>query len=120
MKSQPAQTSKKARPQRARKPWNQRNRKQRRERQRKMQSEDLRLEGVHPAAAGIDIGNEVHYGAVPSNRSSEPVRRFACTTAELQAIPDWLKQCGIRTIAMQSTGVYWIAVLGYASHCTSL
>ena len=86
------------------------NRKQRREMQRKIQSEELSLEVVHPDAAGIDIGNEVHYVAVPSNRSSEPVRHFGCTTAELKAMANWLKQCGIRTIAMQSTGVYWIAV----------
>ncbi len=65
---------------------------------------------VHPDAAGIDIGNEVHYVAVPPNRSSEAVRRFGCTTAELRAMADWLKQCGIQTVAMQSTGVYWIAV----------
>jgi transposase len=92
------------------KPWSEMNRKQRRELQRKIQSEDLSLEVVHPDAAGIDIGNEVHYVAVPSNRSSEPVCRFGCTTAELKAMADWLKQCGIRTVAMQSTGVYWIAV----------
>ena len=86
------------------------NRKQRREMQRKIQSQDLNLEVVHPNAAGIDIGNEVHYVAVPPNRSSEAVRRFGCTTAELRAMADWLKQCGIQTVAMQSTGVYWIAV----------
>ena len=86
------------------------NRKQRREMQRKIQSPDLNLEVVHPNAAGIDIGNEVHYVAVPPNRSSEAVRRFGCTTAELRAMADWLKQCGIQTVAMQSTGVYWIAV----------
>jgi transposase len=61
-------------------------------------------------AAGIDIGNESHYVAVPPSRDSQPVRRFGCTTAELKAMADWLKQCGIRTVAMQSTGVYWIAV----------
>ena len=86
------------------------NRKQRREMQRKIQSQDLNLEVMHPDAAGIDIGNEVHYVAVPPNRSSEAVRRFGCTTAELRAMADWLKQCGIQTVAMQSTGVYWIAV----------
>jgi len=86
------------------------NRKQRREMQRKIQSQDLNLEVVHPNAAGIDIGNEVHYVAVPPNRSSEAVRRFGCTTAELRAMADWLKQCRIQTVAMQSTGVYWIAV----------
>jgi transposase len=85
------------------------NREQRREMMRKMQSEDLSLEVVHPDAAGIDIGNEVHYVAVPPNRSSEAVLRFGCTTAGLKAMADWLKQCGIRTVAMQSTGVYWVA-----------
>ena len=86
------------------------NRKQRREMMRKIQSDDLRLEVVHPDAAGIDIGNESHYVAVPPTRDSESVRRFGCTTAELKEMGDWLKQCGIRTVAMQSTGVYWIAV----------
>ncbi|HEV2716887.1 MAG TPA: IS110 family transposase [Terriglobales bacterium] len=90
--------------------WQQMNRKQRRETMRKIQSEDLRLEVVHPDSAGIDIGNESHYVAVPPNRDSQPVRCFGCTTAQLKAMADWLKQCGIRTIAMQSTGVYWIAV----------
>src|ERR1700726_1613853 len=86
------------------------NRKQRREVTGKIQSEVLSLEVVHPDAAGIDIGNESHYVAVPPTRDSEPVRRFGCTTAELQEMALWLKQCAIRTIAMQSTGVYWIAV----------
>src|SRR6516164_4150623 len=87
------------------------NRKQRRELARKIQADDVNLEVVHPDAAGIDIGNECHYVAVPSKRDSEqPVRRFECVTAELKAMAEWLKQCGIRTVAMQSTGVYWIPV----------
>src|SRR5712671_252658 len=90
--------------------WHEMNRKQRRETMRKIQSDDLSLEVVHPDAAGIDIGNESHYVAVPPTRDSQPVRRFGCTTAELKAMAQWLKQCGIRTVAMQSTGVYWIAV----------
>jgi transposase len=90
--------------------WEEMNRKQRREMMRKMQSQDLSLEVVHPDAAGIDIGNESHYVAVPSTRASQPVRRFGCTTGELQAMAEWLKQCRIRTVAMQSTGVYWVAV----------
>jgi transposase len=90
--------------------WHEMNRKQRREMMRKMQSEDLSLEVVHPDAAGIDIGNESHYVAVPPSRDSQPVRRFGCTTAELRAMAAWLKQCSIRTVAMQSTSVYWIAV----------
>ena len=61
------------------------NRKQRRETMWKIQSEDLSLEVVHPDAAGIDIGNESHYVAVPPSRDHQPVRRFGCTTAELKA-----------------------------------
>ena len=90
--------------------WHEMNRKQRREMTRKIQNEDIRLEVIHPDAAGIDIGNESHYVAVPPTRDSQPVRRFGCTTAELKEMANWLKQCGIRTVAMQSTGVYWIAV----------
>src|SRR5271166_3324778 len=90
--------------------WKEMNRKQRREMTRKIQSEDLSLEVVHPDAAGIDIGNESHYVAVPPTRDSQPVRRFGCTTSELKEMAVWLKQCAIRTIALQSTGVYWIAV----------
>jgi len=90
--------------------WDQMNRKQRRAMTRKMQSDDLSLEVVHPDAAGIDIGNESHYVAVPPSRDPQAVRCFGCTTAELKAMADWLKQCRIRTVAMQSTGVYWVAV----------
>src|SRR5262252_2012595 len=83
-------------------PWDEMNRKQRREMMRKIQSADLSLEVVHPHAAGIDIGNECHYVAVPPDRDNQPVRRFGCTTAELKAMADWLNQCGIGTVAMQS------------------
>ena len=90
--------------------WNEMNRKQRRETARQIQAEDLSLEILHPDAGGIDIGNESHYVAVPANRDDQPVRRFGCTTAEVKEMAAWLKQCGIRTLAMQSTGVYWIPV----------
>jgi transposase len=90
--------------------WHEMNRKQRREVARRIQAEDLSLEVVHPDAAGIDIGNESHYVAVPWGRDSQPVRRFGCTTAELKDMAAWLKRCRIRTVAVQSTGVYWIPV----------
>ena len=109
MKPKPQQKNKKAAEDLTRRHWREMNRKQRRETMRKMESQDLSLEVVHPDAAGIDIGNEFHYVAVPPSRDGQPVRRFGCTTAELKAMADWLKQCRIRTIAMQSTGVYWIA-----------
>ncbi len=68
----------------------------------------LNLKVVHPNAAGIDIGNEAHYVAVPPDRDREPVQRFACFTEDLRRMAEWLKNCGIETVAMQSTGVYWL------------
>jgi transposase len=61
-------------------------------------------------AAGIDIGATEHYVAVPADRDERPVRRFGAFTEELHALADWLKRCGVRTVAMESTGVYWIAL----------
>jgi len=110
MKSKPQEKSKRANNHPTQHHWHEMNRKQRREMTRKIQSEDIRLEVVHCDAAGIDIGNESHYVAVPPARDSQPVRRFGCTTAELKEMAVCLKQCAIRTVAMQSTGVYWIAV----------
>jgi transposase len=110
MKAKPQEMTQKATEPSRRGHWNEMNRNQRREMMRKIQSEDLSLEVVHPHAAGIDIGNESHYVAVPPTRDSQPVRCFGCTTVELKGMAEWLKQCGIRTVAMQSTGVYWIAV----------
>src|SRR5437667_5716131 len=110
MKPKPQEKTKKATDHPTERHWREMNRKQRREMMRKIQSEDLSLEVIHPDAAGIDIGNESHYVAVPPSRDSQPVRRFGCTTAQLKAMAAWLQQCGIRTVAMQSTGVYWIAV----------
>ena len=110
MKSKPQEKNKRATNHPTQHHWHEMNRKQRREMMRKMQTEDLSLEVIHPDAAGIDIGNESHYVAVPPGRDSQSVRLFECTTAELKAMAAWLKQCRIRTVAMQSTGVYWIAV----------
>jgi transposase len=72
-------------------------------------SEDPGLAVVNPDAAGIDIGNRSHFVAVPPGRDAESIREFGCWTADLQRMGEWLKQCGIKTVAMQSTGVYWIA-----------
>ena len=104
MKFKPQEKTKKATDHPTQGHWNEMNRKQRREMMRKIQSEDISLEVVHPDAAGIDIGNESHYVAVAPSRDKQPVRCFGCTTGELKAMADWLKQCGIRTVAMQSTG----------------
>ena len=63
---------------------------------------------THPNAAGIDIGSASHYVAVPPDRDNEPVREFHSYTADLYALANWLKACGVDTVAMESTGVYWI------------
>ena len=63
---------------------------------------------VNKDAAGIDIGGSFHFVAVPSNRDENPVRKFGCFTRDLHELADWLKKCGITTVAMESTSVYWI------------
>ena len=65
---------------------------------------------VNPNAAGIDIGSRVHYVAVPEGRGSRVVESFGCVTAELERMARWLKACGVDTVAMEATGVYWIPV----------
>jgi transposase len=85
-----------------------RNRKARKELARRLQSENPGLEVVHPHTAGIDVGNTAHYVAVRPDRDGEPVRRFECFTADLHRLADWLQSCGVQTVALQSTGVYWI------------
>jgi transposase len=66
------------------------------------------LEKIHLNAAGIDIGGESHWVAVPGDRDEQPVREFKSFTHELVALANWLEACGIDTVAMESTGVYWI------------
>jgi hypothetical protein len=65
---------------------------------------------VHPNAAGLDIGADEIYACVPSDRDPRPVRAFAAFTADLHALADWLEACGIDTVAMESTGIYWLAI----------
>ncbi len=59
-------------------------------------------------AAGIDIGAREIYVAVPPDRDPHPVRAFPTFTSHRLELADWLKQCGVDTVAMESTGVYWI------------
>jgi transposase len=66
------------------------------------------LNQVNPNAAGVDVGAASHYVAVPEDRDDKPVREFKAFTADLYRLADWLGECGIRTVAMESTGVYWI------------
>jgi transposase len=63
---------------------------------------------MRPDAAGIDIGATEIFVAVPADRAAENVRCFPTFTQDLYALADWLEQCGIKTVAMESTGVYWI------------
>lgn len=65
---------------------------------------------LNPDTAGIDIGHREHWCAVPANRSAQPVRSFGTFTPDLEGLADWLKSCRIKTVAMESTGVYWIPV----------
>ena len=68
------------------------------------------LGDVHPNAAGLDIGSREIWACVPADRDAEWVRRFGTFTPDLHHLADWLAQCGVDTVAMESTGVYWIPV----------
>ena len=63
---------------------------------------------IEPNAAGIDVGATQIFVAVPVDRDTEPVRCFPTFTVDLERLADWLQKCQIRTVAMESTGVYWI------------
>ncbi len=76
--------------------------------------------GVEPAglsqlnlnAAGVDVGATSHFVAVPADRAEQPVQEFEAFTADLYRLADWLTECGVETVAMESTGVYWIPLFG--------
>jgi transposase len=68
------------------------------------------LERVNPNAADIDCGSAEHYVAVPQDRDGESVRRFKTFTADLHRLADWLVSCRIKTVAIESTSVYWIPI----------
>jgi len=76
--------------------------------QRKGNGLPAQLAAVNLHAAGIDIGAQEHWAAVSPDSDSQPVRRFGACTADLEALASWLQQCGVQTVAMESTGVYWI------------
>jgi transposase len=66
------------------------------------------LAPVHPKAAAIDIGATLHVAAVGPECDPEPVRTFGTFTGDVHRLAEWFKRCGITTVAMESTGVYWI------------
>ena len=65
---------------------------------------------VQPHAAGLDIGSRETWACVPASSSPEPVRAFGPFTPDLHRLADWLLACGVETVAMESTGVYWIPI----------
>ncbi len=68
------------------------------------------LEQIQRNAAGIDVGATEVYVCVPAGRDDERVRSYATFTADLHRLADWLVHCGVETVAMESTGVYWITL----------
>ena len=66
------------------------------------------FEQINHNAAGIDVGAEEFYVAVPKGRDTESVRTFPTFTADIHRLADWLAQCKVTTVAIESTGVYWI------------
>ena len=70
------------------------------------------LSQVNLDAAGIDVGASSHFVAVPADRAEQPVREFEAFTADLYRLADWLSECGVETVVMESTGVYWLPLFG--------
>jgi transposase len=68
------------------------------------------LAQINLDAAGLDIGASEIWACVPADRDEEAVRRFKTFTPDLEALADWLTECGITTVAMESTGIYWIPI----------
>jgi len=68
----------------------------------------IELTVKNPNAAGMDIGSTFHCVAVPPDRDAESVRTFGVYTPDLHEMAAWLKACGITTVAMEATGVYWV------------
>jgi len=68
------------------------------------------LERINPRAAGIDCGSAEHFVAVPPDRDPTPVRSFKTFTSDLLRLADWLTACGVTSVAMEATGVYWIPI----------
>jgi transposase len=65
---------------------------------------------VHPNAAAIDVGATMHMAAVRADRAPEPVRSFGTFTIDLHRLVDWFTECGVETVVMESTSVYWIPI----------
>ncbi len=77
-------------------------------RRRRSSAKPAGLSQLNLNAAGIDVGAASHFVAVPADRAEPPVREFEAFTADLYRLADWLAQCSVETVVMESTGVYWI------------
>ena len=66
------------------------------------------MDRIHAHAAGVDVGSTFHVAAVSGRLTEAPVQSFKSFTADLHAMADWLSGHGVKTVAMESTGVYWI------------
>ncbi len=71
---------------------------------------DRAIAMVHPNAAAIDVGATMHMAAVRADHAPEPVRSFGTFTADLHRLVDWFTECGVETVVMESTSVYWIPI----------
>src|SRR6202158_5085879 len=71
---------------------------------------DRKMPMVNPNAAAIDVGATMHMAAVGADRAPEPVRSFGTFTADLHRLVDWFTECGVETVVMESTSVYWIPI----------
>jgi len=72
--------------------------------------EVARLEVVHPDAAGVDVGSSGHHVAIRGDAPGQTVREFGCCTRDLHEMADWMLSNGVKIVALESTGVYWIPV----------
>ena len=75
-------------------------------------AEPAGLSQLNLNAAGIDVGAGSHFVAVPADRTEQPVQEFEAFTADLYRLADWLSECGVETVVMESTGVNWIPLFG--------
>src|SRR5271163_669345 len=71
---------------------------------------DRTMPGLHPHAAAIDVGATMHTDAVRADRAPEPVRSFGTFTIDLHRVVEWFTECGVETVVMESTSVYWIPI----------
>ena len=78
----------------------------------KSDARPAQLSQLNLNAAGIDVGATGHFVAVPADRAEQPVQEFEAFTADLYRLADWLAECGVETVVMESTGVYWIPMFG--------